>query len=104
MTLPLRRKPRTTAPRTTRLRTAAELAVVAALFGGTAAAQQPARYGTPPPGYSGARQAGSPQSAVRSVPLPDRPTGGAAGRVLYFYKPAGSVVPSPNPDTGPDEV
>jgi hypothetical protein len=35
--------------------------------------------------------------------MPDRlPAPGAGGRVLYFYKPADSLVPTPNPDTGPD--
>src|SRR5581483_10339501 len=114
MTSPLPRKPRTTAPRTTRLRTAAKLAAAALLCGGPAAAQQPGppagqtpvQFGrtlnTPPGGQPPAANSGNPSpgfaaprpttaaDAVRGVPLPTRlPAPGSAGRVMYFHKPAG---------------
>jgi hypothetical protein len=110
----------------------ARLAAAAILFGGPVVAQQPgasfgqppAQFGRAPTGFaapsnrpvanygyatpspysipSPAPRPTTAADAVRNVPLPDRQSVGAGGRVLYFHKPAEASVPTPNPDTDPD--
>src|SRR5436305_964679 len=117
MTSQLPRNRRTTAPRTTRLRTAAKLAAAALLFGGPASAQQPglpfgqtpAPFNRPAPnpaagGWVAAGRLPSnpanppPNYTLQGTPRPPGSSPSAGGRVLYFQKAAGALVPTPNPD------
>ncbi|HUR55556.1 MAG TPA: radical SAM family heme chaperone HemW, partial [Gemmataceae bacterium] len=102
MTSLLRRKRRTTAPRTPRVRTAFKLAVFASLFGGAADAQQAGRPAAAaqanglyaPPGY---RQRTPP--TPQPTPPVERAVGGG-GRVMYFHTPADAVMPGDAPAEG----
>src|SRR5262245_35715975 len=90
MTSLLRKKLRTIASRTTRLRTAAKFALLGVLAGGTAIAQQPGSFPTwQPPG------------GAKTAPWPDLPAayqpGGAVGGAKTAEKPTVRPANTPAP-------